>query len=171
MCPVDSAVSDRFPAPLCLHPQSAKSIGAALLRSCGDKWSAIVDSGALVRRLSWAWTSPSRRVFALGNELEQLLHNRPEVLPGVSAAVIAVTRFSVSSGGLSIQFFPNCGELNATYPGGVVKKGLSSGIVSGRLQSFGKHAVSDDVRCEANVRQDGAKEHRLREPARVSHPT
>jgi hypothetical protein len=58
-----------------------------------------MESVALVRRAGGAWASPSRRGFALEIELEQLIHDYPEVLPGVSAAAIAVTQFSVPSGG------------------------------------------------------------------------
>ncbi len=54
---------------------------------------------ALVRRVGGGWSSPSRRGFGLEVELEQLIHDYPEVLPGVSAAAIAVTQFSVPSGG------------------------------------------------------------------------
>ncbi len=58
-----------------------------------------MESIALVRRVGGTWSSPSRRGFALEVELEQLIHDYPEVLPGVSAAAIAVTQFSVPSGG------------------------------------------------------------------------
>ena len=58
-----------------------------------------MSGNALVRRVGESWSSPSRRGFGLEVELEQLIHDYPEVLPGVSAAAIAVTQFSVPSGG------------------------------------------------------------------------
>ena len=58
-----------------------------------------MDSGALVRRAGGSWSSPSRRGFALEQELEQLIHDYPEVLPGVAAAAVAVDQFNVPSGG------------------------------------------------------------------------
>jgi hypothetical protein len=58
-----------------------------------------MNSGALVRRVGGTWSSPSRRGFALEQELERLIQDYPEVLPGVSAAALAVDQFSVPSGG------------------------------------------------------------------------
>ena len=58
-----------------------------------------MDTGALVRRVGGTWSSPSRRGFALEQELERLIQDYPEVLPGVSAAALAVDQFSVPSGG------------------------------------------------------------------------
>jgi hypothetical protein len=58
-----------------------------------------LDTGALVRRVGGTWSSPSRRGFALEQELERLIQDYPEVLPGVSAAALAVDQFSVPSGG------------------------------------------------------------------------
>ena len=58
-----------------------------------------MDTGALVRRVGGRWSSPSRRGFALEQELERLIQDYPEVLPGVSAAALAVDQFSVPSGG------------------------------------------------------------------------
>ena len=58
-----------------------------------------MSGNVLVRRVGESWSSPSRRGFALEVELEELLHDYPEVLPGVTAAAIAVTQFSVPSGG------------------------------------------------------------------------
>ncbi len=58
-----------------------------------------MDSGALVRSIGGRWSSPSRRGFALEQELEQLIHEYPEILPGVGASALAVDQFSVPSGG------------------------------------------------------------------------
>ena len=54
--------------------------------------------------------------------------------------------------------FANCGELNAVYPGGVAKNGVTGDTVSGELRSFGKQPVFDDALYEANVRRDGDKD-------------
>lgn len=63
-----------------------------------------------------------------------------------------------SSGGLPIQVFANCGELNAVYPGGVAKNGVTGDMVSGELRAFGKQPVFDDALYEANTRRDGDKD-------------
>ena len=65
----------------------------------GSRGRSGVDTGALVRRVGGTWSSPSRRGFALEQELERLIQDYPEVLPGVSAAALAVDQFSVPSGG------------------------------------------------------------------------
>ena len=52
----------------------------------------------------------------------------------------------------------NCGELNAVYPGGVAKVGVTGDMVSGELRSFGMQPVLDDALYEANVRRDGDKD-------------
>ena len=63
-----------------------------------------------------------------------------------------------SSGGLPIQVFANCGELNAVYPGGVARTGATGDMVSGELRPFGKTPVFDDALYEANTRRDGDKD-------------
>lgn len=62
------------------------------------------------------------------------------------------------SGGLPIVVFANCGELNAVYPGGVAKVGVTGDMVSGELRPFGKMPIFDDALYEANIRRDGDKD-------------
>lgn len=63
-----------------------------------------------------------------------------------------------SSGGLPIQVFANCGELNEAYPGGVAKTGVTGDMVSGELRPFGRMPVFDDALYEANKARDRDKD-------------
>ena len=60
-----------------------------------------------------------------------------------------------AAGGLAIQVFRNCAELNAVYPGGVARTGVAGNTVSGQLRPFGVPPVLDDALYEANTARDG----------------
>ncbi len=57
-----------------------------------------------------------------------------------------------------IQAFRNCAELNAVYPGGVARLGVTGNTVSGSLRPFGVRPHFDDALYEANRARDGDKD-------------
>ncbi|MQC48565.1 MAG: hypothetical protein DWG77_05660, partial [Chloroflexi bacterium] len=63
-----------------------------------------------------------------------------------------------ATGGLPIQVFRNCAELNAVYPGGVARVGVTGNTVSGQLRPFGVQPVFDDALYQANTARDGDKD-------------
>ena len=54
-----------------------------------------------------------------------------------------------------IQVFRNCADLNAVYPGGVARVGVTGNTVSGSLRPFGITPRFDDALYEANRARDG----------------
>ena len=60
--------------------------------------------------------------------------------------------------GVPVQVFRNCAELNAVYPGGVAKVGVTGNTVSGTLRSFGITPHFDDALFAANIARDGDKD-------------
>jgi len=59
---------------------------------------------------------------------------------------------------VTIQVFRNCAELNAVYPGGVAKVGVTGNKVSGTLRPFGITPHFDDALYQANTARDGDKD-------------
>lgn len=67
---------------------------------------------------------------------------------------------STSSGAIQAnpgptQTFRNCAELNAVYPGGVARSGVTGNLVSGTLRPFGITPTFDDALYQANRSRDG----------------
>lgn len=56
------------------------------------------------------------------------------------------------------QVFRNCAELNAVYPGGVARSGVTGNTVSGQLLPFGVQPVFDDALYAANTARDADKD-------------
>lgn len=54
-----------------------------------------------------------------------------------------------------VQVFRNCADLNAIYPGGVARVGVTGNTVSGSLRPFGITPLFDDALYEANRARDG----------------
>jgi len=80
--------------------------------------------------------------------------------PGVSsptAPVItpAATPVTTPAASVPVQSFRNCAELNAVYPGGVARVGVTGNTVSGVLRPFGRQPVFDDALYAANSGRDG----------------
>lgn len=63
---------------------------------------------------------------------------------------------STSTG--TVQVFSNCAELNAVYPGGVARVGVTGNMVSGTLRAFGITPHFEDALYAANIDRDGDKD-------------
>ena len=72
--------------------------------------------------------------------------------PSVSAPVAPPLGATASA---PSQVFRNCAELNAVYPGGVARVGVTGNTVSGALRSFGITPLFDDELYAANRARDG----------------
>lgn len=62
---------------------------------------------------------------------------------------------SGSAGSGAVQTFRSCAALNAVYPGGVARVGVTGNLVSGALRPFGTPPVFDDALYQANRGRDG----------------
>lgn len=74
---------------------------------------------------------------------------------GRASASAPVVPPPVATAAAPIQVFRICADLNAVYPGGVARVGVTGNTVSGALRPFGVTPRFDDPLYEANRSRDG----------------
>lgn len=96
-------------------------------------------------------------------------HPREETYVAADAAALGVCDAPMTAtatpaeptsapGNALIQVFQNCSELNAVYPGGVARVGVTGNSVSGSLRPFGTTPHFDEALYGANRARDGDKD-------------